>query len=311
MEIDINVADLTALGLSENAASSLSVALESHFREACDARSAWFQLNKTELTQYPFSVQCYIFEKCYPSFRERPELAPAWQPETPANTNLAAFLQLHQLENLATARSLAAEDYAAFWKSVIETLPIDFEKQPDSICDLSAGIENPKWLPGARMNIAKSCFTANPSSIAMVYLDHKRQRKSLTYAELDALTNQIAASLVANGYQAGDAIGIAMPMTHYAIAIYLGIIKMGGIVVCIADSFSGNEMAMRLNIAKAKGFFTQDVSLWGEKSVALYDKISSIADRTWQTIVVPAQETVSANLNGRDITWENFLKPGG
>ncbi len=48
MEIDINVADLTALGLSENAASSLSVALESHFREACDARSAWFQLNKTE-----------------------------------------------------------------------------------------------------------------------------------------------------------------------------------------------------------------------------------------------------------------------
>ncbi len=309
MEIDIEIMELIALGLSENAATRLSMDLKSHFREAADAKRAWFQLDKTELTQFSFPVQHYIYEKCYPTWREHPELAPAWQPQHPEKTNLAAFLQRHQLPDLQSAREFAAEDYTAFWKSVIATLNIAFEKEPHSICDLSAGIENPAWLPGARMNIVNSCFQADPAKIAMVYLDHTRQQKTLTYAALNTLSNQIAASLVENGFKAGDAIGIAMPMTHYAIAIYLGILKMGGVVVCIADSFSGKEMATRLQITKAKGFFTQDVSLWGEKIVALYDKISGIPNRSWQTIVVPAKETVDATLNGNDLTWQQFLKP--
>ena len=71
----------------------------------------------------------------------------------------------------------------------------------------------------------------------------------------------------------GDAIAIAMPMTVDSVAIYLGIIKMGGVVVSVADSFSSEEMATRLRIAHAKGIFTQDYILRGEKKLPLYAKV--------------------------------------
>ena len=189
MEIIIDVAELSALGLPDSAAAKLKTMLESHFHQAADAKSAWFGLDKTALIQYPFPVQRYIFEKCYPTWREHPETAAAWQPCAPEETNLAAFLRSQQLPDLNSARELAVKDCAAFWGAVLACLPITFAKKPDAICDLSVGVENPQWLPGARMNIACSCFQANPNAIAMIYLDHLRQQHNMTYAKLNTIPN--------------------------------------------------------------------------------------------------------------------------
>lgn len=55
----------------------------------------------------------------------------------------------------------------------------------------------------------------------------------------------------------GDVIAIDMQMTANAVIIYLAIILSGRVVVSIADSFAGKEIATRLRISKAKGIFTQ------------------------------------------------------
>lgn len=71
--------------------------------------------------------------------------------------------------------------------------------------------------------------------------------------------------LVANALDArfskGDAIAIDMPMTVHAVIIYLAIVLAGFVVVSIADSFSANEVAVRLRISNAKGIFTQVILL--------------------------------------------------
>src|SRR5262249_45952454 len=147
-----------------------------------------------------------------------------------------------------------------------------FSKTADQICDFVNGIETPQWFPGAKLNIVDSCFAAPSAATALLYqVDNQLQQMS--YGELDKLSNRVAHSLIAKGYKAGDAIGIAMPMNHYAIAIYLGIIKMGGVVVSIADSFSSEEIAVRLKISQAKAVFTQDYIHWAGKSLPLYEKV--------------------------------------
>lgn len=75
------------------------------------------------------------------------------------------------------------------------------------------------------------------------------------------------------GYSVGDAIGIDMPMTMESVAIYLGIIQAGMIVVSIADSFSAPEIRKRLEISNAKGIFTVSGYCRGGKRIDMLTKV--------------------------------------
>ena len=69
--------------------------------------------------------------------------------------------------------------------------------------------------------------------------------------------SQVATALDVHGFSKGDAIAVNMPMTIWAVIIYLGIVLSGRVVVSIADSFAASEIKTRLTISKAKGIFTQ------------------------------------------------------
>ena len=71
----------------------------------------------------------------------------------------------------------------------------------------------------------------------------------------------------------GDRIAIDMPMTLEAVAIYLAAIKAGNPVATIADSFTPNEISVRLKITKPKIIFTQDVLQRAGKLLPLYQKV--------------------------------------
>jgi acetyl-CoA synthetase len=109
------------------------------------------------------------------------------------------------------------------------------------------------------------------------------------------------------GFQPGDAIAIDMPMTAESVAIYLGIIKAGCVVVSIADSFAANEIATRLHLSQAKGIFTQDCIRRAGKQLPLYAKVVE-ADAP-KAIVLSLESSVSIELRQGDLTWEKFLSP--
>lgn len=71
------------------------------------------------------------------------------------------------------------------------------------------------------------------------------------------MSHRLVASAIDKIFMKGDAIAIDMPMTCTAVIIYLAIILAGCVVVSIADSFAANEIAKRMEVAKAKGIFTQ------------------------------------------------------
>ncbi len=235
------------------------------------------------------------------------QLTPAWIPsaEFIKTTNIANFMAELKINSLKEFHAWTVTHYQEFWQYMIAKLGIIFRKNPEKLVDLSHGIESPQWLAGAKLNISESCFTASPSATAIIFLDKNQKIKKLTFSELNRLSNQIANSLVLKGFTPGDAIAIDMPMTVEAVAIYLGIIKIGGIVVSIADSFSPEEIKTRLNMAKAKAIFTQDFILRGNKKLPLYEKIIQ-ADGPI-AIILPCQEKTNCSLRPIDIFWQDFL----
>lgn len=227
----------------------------------------------------------------------------SWEPSQNIieNANITTFMRQHNFSKVSEFHAWTVQHFKEFWRDIIATLGIHFSQPATEICDLTHGIEQPNWLKGAKLNISDSCFLAATNDTAIYYLENENI-KSLSFSDLNKLTNQIANGLIAQGYKAGDVIAIIMPMNYIAIASFLAIIKIGAAVASIPDSFSADEIKVRLKIANAIAIITQDVSLWNGKQIAIYEKV---AKAEVKTIIHNINETHL--INNTDLLWQQFL----
>lgn len=309
MQFELDLIELERLGLSKEEADQLLKKISIEIKPDMTPDAAWQVLSQTLLHPYPFPVHLFFFSLLFPLWQDHPDKAPAWVPplDLMTSANIAKAMAHFKLADVKSFHRFSVEQYEAFWVYVIKELNIVFKQNPKAICDLSQGLKSPNWLPQAKLNIAESCFTADKNRTALIY-EKDGKLLTLTYDELNRLSNRIANSLVALGLKPGDAIGIAMPMDHFAVAAYLGIIKMGVVVVSIADSFSREEIHLRLRIAKAKSLITQYELNWGGKTLPLYKKIRNEQDKLdFKIIVLPADDRAMPPLFAPDIAWHAFL----
>jgi acetyl-CoA synthetase len=240
-----------------------------------------------------------------------PADAPAWEPGESElrDSNLARLLRDRGFASYAELHTWSVRDRAGFWEEMLRRLGIVFRTPPARILDLAGGVEHARWLPGARLAIVESCFRADPGSTAVVHRREGGPLRRTSYGELDRLSARVADGLAAAGCSAGDPIAVDLPMSLEAVAIYLGILKAGGIVVSIADSFAPEEIATRLRIAGARDVFTEDVLVRGGRIRPLYEKV--VAAGAPRAIVLPAGERLAMGLRPGDLAWEDFLPPEG
>lgn len=309
MNLHITTASLQDMGVSEECIASLVDQVNLVLKSDETPAIKWQKLSKTVLTtHHPFKLHLYLFQTLFPDWPRDP-IAQAWTPtqQLISNTNLTEFMQDNHCKNLSSLHQFSIKESNHFWEKIINKLNVVLHKPPSTIVDLSQGLTKPNWLPDALMNIVSSCFTAEKNQTALVYQDHDKRIHAMTYFELEQWVNQIANSFISQGLKPGDPIAIIMPMNDIAIASYLGVIKMGGVVVSIADSFSADEIKTRLHIAGAKAIVTQDYIYGLNKILPLYEKIKkACAALTPRPVAVVLQQE-EQTLDAHDIAWNNFL----
>lgn len=79
--------------------------------------------------------------------------------------------------------------------------------------------------------------------------------KTLTYAQLNAASNQVANGLRRLGIGAGDRVVLACPNTPQFPIVYYGILKAGGVVIPINILLKAPEIAYCIKDCDAKAFF--------------------------------------------------------
>ena len=230
-------------------------------------------------------------------------------PEFIAKMNLAWLMQRAGAASYPELHRWSVRNREDYWALVLERLGIRFRRPPEGIVDLSAGVEAPRWLPGARLNIFESCFLAAAETPAIIHQAEGGKIATMTYGELRTLTGRVTASLRRRGFQPGDALAILMPMTAEVVAIYLGIVAAGCAVVGIADSFRPPEIATRLRISNAGAVFTQDVLIRGGKTLPLFE--NATAANAPPAIVLPARDDLQCALRAGDVAWNDFLERDG
>ncbi|MCA9134583.1 MAG: AMP-binding protein, partial [Planctomycetales bacterium] len=305
--MNISVEQLVTCGLSREEAESWSTQLQD-WTAACDEPLRWKKITTHLLTPaVPFAVHELLYAENYPQLRKRQLPCPAWfpQPNESSATHVAQWLADLGLANYEELHAWSVSHQEEFAAKLTAALSIRFHRPAGRCCDTSAGIENVRWFPQATMNIVESCFQADDDALAVIAGDQDNQLEYLTYAQLKALTARVANGLVELGLQPGDRVAISMPMTADAVAAFLGIIAAGCAVVTIADSFSANEMAVRLEITQPKWIFIQDEIIRNGKSLPLLEKLAN--QETVRAIVLRASSSRAIGLRPGDVEWEDFL----
>ena len=230
----------------------------------------------------------------------------SWEPDQKIieNSNIYRMMLKNGFDDYHKFLKWSAKEKEEFWRQTVENLNISFDKKFDTILDLSKGVEEPEWLKGARMNIADSCFRNNDNDIAVIFQEENGKLQKVSQKELRDLVNRIANGLRDAETEQGDFIAIDMPMTLEAVAIYLAGIKAGNPVVTIADSFTPNEISVRLKITKPKLIFTQEILQRAGKNLPLYEK--AVQAEAPKAIVIKVKDS-EISLRENDIYFNDFL----
>lgn len=266
----------------------------------------WRDISQTILTpEHPLALHQLLYDTVFADWKG--QAAPAWFPteNKTKKTNIAAIMRELDFDSYEALHSWSAHHRADFWRLMIERLGIQFHRRFRAVVDLSEGAEFPRWLVGAQLNIVESCFNAPDDATAIVFQSEGSTFSKMTYGMLNALANQVANGLTEAGFQQGDPIAINMPMHAESVAIYLGIIKAGGVVISIADSFAPDEIRTRLRIANAKGIFTQAYIRRAGRQLPLYARV--VDANAPKAIVLSHGDETPIELRNGDLSWEEFL----
>jgi acetyl-CoA synthetase len=221
-----------------------------------------------------------IHKECYELvYREVPHIKPAWIPtkNVMEATNIYQMMARKGFQSYQQLYDWSIQSRDEFWMTSVQAIDIVWDTEPSKAFTSETDPANCTYFPEGLLNITDSCFHKRSSEEpALVYATeaYPRQLQSWSFGYLNRLANQIANSIQSKlGLHPGDAIGICMPMTPESVAIYLGIIKSGCVVVSIADSFSSSEISTRCRLGNAKAIVTQDVIYRGSKYLSLYSRV--------------------------------------
>ena len=274
-----------------------------------------------------FETHLAVFNRTFAG--RRPEDGPpvVWAPDEAVRrrSNLQESMDTVGIGTYADFHAWSVGDRPAFWTHTLAQLGIVFTKPPEAILDLAGGVRSsasgvgnprsmprggvrdPRWLPGAELNIVDSCFTAAPGRPAVITPGPDGEALSTTtYGELERLVNRVANGLHERGLAPGQAIALYMPLSLECVVAYLAIIHAGSTVVSIADSFPASEVRRRMAIAGATCAVTMDRYVHSGKIIPLYDTVVESGAST--IIVVPSGAAPGARLlRPGDIPWSDLL----
>ena len=106
------------------------------------------------------------------------------------------------------------------------------------------------------IDLAKKCFREVPDRAAIIYVD-----QSISFRELDSMSNKFARFLLDRGMKAGDVVGLNMPNIPAFLICFAGAQKIGCITTGVSPLLTEHELEYQLNDAEVKTLVTFDANL--------------------------------------------------
>ncbi|MFT3660741.1 MAG: AMP-binding protein [Gordonia sp. (in: high G+C Gram-positive bacteria)] len=244
---------------------------------------------------------------------------PVWTPpdEVVGRSRLLAAMRTWGYDSLADVHRALVDEPERFWRDAVRDLDIEFETPFERVLDDGDGKPFPKWFVGGRINLATLCsarHAAGPRAdkTALIYEGDGGRRRELTYAELDARVQCLAANLAALGVRRGDRVVLFLPIVPEAAIAYLACAMLGAVSVPAFSGYGADAVATRLVDSGATVLITADGSTRRGRTVPMKetaDEAMDLAGGIVKTcIVVRNVGNDVATTAGRDV-YHDELDP--
>ncbi|WP_238606096.1 AMP-binding protein [Amycolatopsis sp. Poz14] len=241
---------------------------------------------------------------------------PAWIPgeEHVARSRLLAAVQAGGHRDVEELHRFSVAEPEKFWRAAVADLGVEFSEPFERVLDDSEGKPFPRWFPGGRLNVAQLCAHRHATGPlankeAVVYEGDGGQRRSLTYAQLDAEVRRFAANLAALGVSRGDRVVLFLPVVPEATVAFLAIAMLGAVSVPAFSGYGAEAVATRLRESDAIVLVTADGTTRRGKRVALKetaDEAVASAPSVRHVVVVRHLGDGTAMTPGRDVYWDEL-----
>jgi acetyl-CoA synthetase len=161
-----------------------------------------------------------------------------------------------------------------------------------------------KWFEGGKINLSYNCLDRHLATQgdkpAIIWEGEPGDAKTLTYKELHAEVCQFANGLKQLGVQAGDVVGIYMPMIPEAAIAMLACARIGATHSVVFGGFSAEALRDRLIDAAAKVVVTADGGWRKDAIVPLKPAVDQALDHP----DIKVQKVVVAKRTAQEITMQ-------
>ena len=215
-------------------------------------------------------------------------------------------LQRLQREALADpdafwAREAADLPWFSPWASVLDWTPPTFT-----------------WFAGATTNIIVACLDRHVDGgfgdrPALIWLREDGAERRLSYAELLAEVERVAAALRALGIDRGDRVTLSMPVSVEAITLMLACARVGAIHSVVFAGFGEGALGQRIRLSGSKAVFVADSTRRRGKVVPLkhiVDAALADGDHDVEHVIVQRREPDAAPVGAGELDWDDFLATG-
>jgi acetyl-CoA synthetase len=209
-------------------------------------------------------------------------------------------------------REDALREPEAFWAKAAEQLP--WFRRWERVFDWQ--FPTFRWFVGAETNLAYNCVDRHVADgradhTAIVYVNERGERRTLSYGELLADVDRAAAALRAMGLAKGDRLTIYMPVCLEAIVLMLATVRIGAIHSVVFAGFGAKALSDRIEASGSRLVFTADVTYRKGQEVPLKgivdDALATAGGAVEHVILLRRSESDVPTTEGRDLEWDEFL----
>jgi len=215
----------------------------------------------------------------------------AWEPtpELIAQSNLTAFLKATGHADYDALAAAAEADPAWLMEEVFRFCDVRFYRPYERMLDLSRGEPWARWCVGGTTNIVLNCIDRHRDTPVwdQTFLvwegEDPKERRSLTYRELDREVGRLAQALHELGIGRGDVVALYMPNLPETFVAFFAVLKLGAILLPLFSGFGPSPIVSRINHGEAKAVITVN-GTWRRGSAAPLKSVLDTALESTPTV---------------------------
>jgi acetyl-CoA synthetase len=207
----------------------------------------------------------------------------------------------------------AAKDPPGWWAEQARAL--HWFKEWDTVLDDS---DPPfyKWFLGGKINASYNCLDRHVenglgSRVAFHWRGEEGEERDVTYEELLRDVKRFANALKDRGIQAGDVVGIFLPMIPEVVVAMLACARIGAPHNVVFGGFSAEAVKERMEFSDAKALVTVDGARRKGKTAPIKQQVDDVMGelKSLETIFVVRHTGADAAMkDGRDVWYHDALE---